>query len=174
MNQRTAASVALLVLFFASMASAQTRSPEPVANRLLGAWEMLEVRWVSAKETVSIAKAQPGIFLFTPNRYSILWTRTEKPRVAFKNLSEPTDEEIKAGFQSVVFNGGSYTITDSTVTTTALIAKVPGFEGGQQFYRYTIEGNVLRLTMFDETYPGGRKPDWAGTWQTEFVLKRAE
>ena len=133
---------------------------------------MTEVHWVSEGETFSIPDAQPGLFLFTPESYSIMWTRTKEPREAFKNLSAPTDDEMKAGFRSVVFNGGRYTFSGDTVTTVATIAKVPGFEGGKQFYRYTIEGDTLRLTMFDETYPDGAKPEWAGTWETEFVLER--
>lgn len=141
-------------------------------NSLLGSWKMDKVHWITADTTYSIEHAHEGLFLFTPNSYSIMWTPTEEPRVPFVDLSKPTDEELKTGFRSVVFNGGSYEITDSTLTTTAYIAKVPGFEGGVQYYRYLLENDLLRLTMFDETYPNGDKPSWSGRYETEFVMTR--
>ena len=141
-------------------------------NPLLGAWEMKEVHWISESETYSIDSAQPGVFLFTPTHYSIQWTRIEEPRTPFEDLSNPTEAEMIAGFRSVVFNAGTYHQTNDTVTTRAEIAKVPGFEGGVQFYRYSLEGDRLTLTMFDEDYPGGSKPEWSGVWETKFVLQR--
>lgn len=143
-------------------------------NSLFGAWEMKEVHWISADTTYSIPKTQPGLFTINEHRYTLMWTRTRSPRIPFKILSKPTDAEIKSGFQSVVFNGGTYKILDSTLVTTASIAKVPGFEGGQQFYRFKIEENRLELTMYDETYPDGTKPEWFGNWETKFVLERAK
>lgn len=159
-----------LSLCLAGHVGAQTATP---LNPLLGAWEMQAVHWIHAGGRNSVSPAQPGLFLFTDRRYAIMWTPTRSPRTAFQALAKPTDAETIAGFRSVVFNAGSYAYTDTTVTTTAQIAKVPGFEGGQQHYRYTLEGETLTLTMFDETYPGGAKPEWAGKVQTQFVLRRA-
>lgn len=149
-------------------------SDQPTASihPVQGAWSMASVHWESADQTVSIDPAQPGLFLFVGGSYSIQWTPTEAPRVPFEVLSAPTDEETLAGFRSIVFNAGSYELSDSLLTATASVAKVPGFEGGQQFYRYAIDGNRLTLTMFDETYPDGSKPEWSGGWETRFELVR--
>lgn len=59
------------------------------------------------------------------------------------------------------------------MNATAMVAKVPGFEGGQQHYNFRFENEQLILTMCDETYPDGSKPDCSGKWQTEFTLSRA-
>jgi len=139
----------------------------------LGAWEMVSIEWITKDTTYSIMQAQPGLFTFTDTRYSIMWTPTEEPRAAFKLLSDPTEEEIIAGFRSVIFNGGKYASTDSTITTTANIAKVPGFEGGKQFYNYEVKGETMILTMHDETYPNGDKPTWSGEYQTRFTMKKS-
>ncbi len=154
-------------------ACAQHRAAAPVVdNPLLGAWQVRSVHWHSAEKTHTIDAAQPGVFLFTERGYSIMWTPTREPRVPFAVLSKPTDAEMMAGFKSVVFNGGSYQLNPATreLTTTAQVAKVPGFEGGLQHYSYRFDGEVLHLTMVDETYPDGSKPEWSGVWQTEFVL----
>ena len=133
---------------------------------------MTEVHWISADTTYSIPKSQPGLLIVNEQRYSLMWTRTQQPRTPFKVLSRPTDDELKAGFQSVVFNGGTYRL-DKDLVTTAQIAKVPGFEGGDQYYRYSVRGDTLELTMYDETYPDGTKPEWAGIWETRLVFHRA-
>ncbi len=119
-------------------------------------------------------EAQPGIFMVTDTRYSIIWTPTNAPRTPFEILSKPTDAEAIAGFKSVVFNAGTYEIADDKFTIQAEIAKVPGFEGGRQFFEFSIDGDLLSLTMFDETYPDGTKPAWSGLWKTKFVMQRID
>ena len=145
-----------------------------VLNPLKGTWKMKSIHWKTKDTTYSIQEAQPGLFIFTDKTYSIMWTPTEVPREAFVDLSKPTEEELMSGFKTVVFNAGSYTHTDSTAIAIPIIAKVPGFEGGKQFYHYMIEGDILHLTMFDETYPNGDKPGWYGRYVTEFVMRRME
>ncbi len=157
-----------------SMYSCSTTRTVVKTNSLLGSWEMQSFYWMSKDTTYAREDVHPGIFLFTDKSYSIQWTPTSKAREKFSILSKPTDEEIIAGFKSVVFNSGSYISTGSTVVATAYIAKVPGFEGGKQFYSYDIKGDILSLTMYDETYPDGKKPDWVGKWKTKFVLKRIQ
>jgi len=176
MINKTISGLFIMVLFFTlacvSQEGGKIKQAGFDANPLEGAWVMKSIHWKTKDTTYSIHEAQPGIFIFTEDSYSIGWTPTEEPRIPFQNLSKPSDEELKAGFRSIVFNAGSYTHTDSTAVATPIVAKVPGFEGGKQFYRYKIDGNVLHLTMYDETYPNGKKPGWYGRYVTEFVMVR--
>lgn len=103
-----------------------------------------------------------GTFIYTPKRYCILYNPWTNKQKAFNTLSKPTGEEIKVAFKTIVFNSGQYTLTDLTITTTVDIAKVPDFEDGKQFYNYNINNDTLQITMFDETYPDGKKPKWYG------------
>jgi len=166
----------LLSTLFQACQKEQTvdNSSLPKENILLGSWEMSSIHWIAADTTYSIEKAQPGLLMINADRYAIMWTPTGEPRVPFVLLSNPTDDELKSGFRSIVFNSGTYEMTDSTFTTTAKIAKVPGFEGGRQFYQYKIENNTLELVMYDETYPNGDKPLWFGKYTTKFILKKVE
>jgi hypothetical protein len=50
------------------------------------------------------------------------------------------------------------------------MAKVPGFEGGKQYYTYKIDQNKLDIMMFDETYPDGKKPSWYGKMKVRFKM----
>ena len=145
---------------------------EQKKNELLGTWNLKEVQWISKDTTHYLKKPQPGLFLLNKKGYSIMWTPSEEERTPFKILSKPTDIEIKKGFQSIVFNSGSYIHSDSTLVTTAKIAKVPGFVGGKQYYRYALNHEELSLVMYDETYPNGSKPKWSGLWQTKLIFDK--
>jgi len=141
-------------------------------NKLLGSWKMQEIHYIY-KDTTYIGKPITyGTFLFAPKRYSLLYNPWTTPRKAFDTLSKPSDKEIIVAFKSIVFNSGSYVFTDSTVVTTADMAKVPGFEEGKQFYKYTIKDNNLDIMMFDETYPNGEKPAWFGKMKVKFIMKK--
>lgn len=142
-------------------------------NALLGSWSIDKISWVSKDTSVTITPDQKGILLVTPSYYSISWSPVKVKRKAFENLSRPSDEEVLQGFKSIVFNAGSFQKKDGVFATKALIAKVPGFEGGEQFYRYRLfDNDSLELLLYDETYPSGLKPNWIGQWQTAFILKR--
>jgi len=169
----------LLVSFLSFWGITSCNKPESTAekkpkNPLEGAWEMKSLYWITPDTTYTLDPSQPGLLLVTPKRYAIMWTPTAQARTPFVELSKPTDDELKAGFRSIVFNGGSYELNDSTLVTTASIAKVPGFEGGKQYYEYSIDNKQLTLTMYDETYPNGDKPDWFGKVKTKFIFERAE
>ncbi len=165
----------LIILCLAVMLlmACQKKQLKPENNPLLGAWQVVSVAWVSSEQTHTIEQAQPGMFIFNDSHYSLMWSPKRTPRTPFKNLSKPTDEEILAGFKSIVFNAGAYEVNGQEVVATARVAKVPGFEGGQLFYRFEFDGPLLLLTMYDETYPDGTQPDWSGKWQTRFTLERA-
>ncbi len=155
------------LLFLASCADQAMNDP------VQGAWEMQSVDWISKEKTNSIEKLQPGRMLFVDGQYTLMWTPSDQPRVPFKVLSNPTDDETIAAFRSMVYNSGSYTVDGNKLTTKATLARVPGFEGGQQIYEFEIEDDILKLRMVDEIYPSGEKPEWSGKWETLFTLKRA-
>ncbi len=163
----------LFIILFGLMACHKNTKPDQ-KNPLLGAWKVKSVTWVSSDKTHHIEQAQPGMFIFENSHYSLIWSPKRTPRVAFENLSNPTDEEILQGFRSIVFNAGTYQISGDQIVATALVAKVPGFEQGQLFYHFKHENNQLILTMYDETYPDGSKPDWSGKWKTVFTLVQAK
>lgn len=176
MKTNSIKSFALFLILGLAIFACQTNSSNTPStpHPLLGSWEMTAIHWITADTTYSVHEAQPGIFMIDSSKYTIMWTPLNEPRTPFENLSEPTDEEMKAGFRSIVFNGGTHEMTDSTLTTTAQIAKVPGFEGGQQFYKYSIDNNQLTMIMFDETYPDGTKPSWYGKYQTKFIFTKVK
>jgi len=159
----------IFLLLFGPFSWAGEHNNQP----LTGAWHLTGVEWRSAERTSALTDVQPGLFVFTTSHYALMWSPVNEPREPFQVLAKPTDEEIIKGFRSVIFNGGSYRYADGRLVTTAEVAKVPGFESGQQFFKVAQEGDQLTLTFHDEVYPDGSRPEWAGTWQTVFTLTRA-
>lgn len=145
---------------------------DPASDPLEGSWTLKAVEFATAEDSTLIDPAQPGRFIFADGQYTLIWTYKRTPREPFADLSNWQNEEMVTAFQTIVFNSGKYEIDGDNVETTADLARVPGFEGGQQFYEFEIEGDVLNLRMVDETYPDGRKPDWSGKQTTLFVLER--
>lgn len=163
----------IFLVLFTLLSSCDSQKKERVVKvkPLEGSWKMQEIHYIYP-DTTYIGKITYGTLLFAPKRYSLLYNPWTTERKAFDTLSKPSDAEIKAAFQSIVFNSGSYIYTDSTVVTKADMAKVPGFEGGQQFYSYSIKDDNLDIMMYDETYPDGKKPEWFGKMKVLFKMKK--
>ncbi|WP_370088630.1 ankyrin repeat domain-containing protein [Ekhidna sp.] len=140
-------------------------------NELIGSWKMNEIHYVYPDTTYKMEVLQ-GSLLIDEKRYSIMYNPSPRPRKAFESLSKPTEEEMLAGFRSIVFNTGPYEITDDVMLAHPDLAKVPGFEGGKQYYRYRLEGDKLFFRMYDETYPNGDKPEWYGKVEVQFILTK--
>lgn len=141
-------------------------------NPLIGSWKIQEIQYIYADTTYVQKEEDYGRFVFTAKNYAVMYNPRMQKRMPFQNLSKPSTEEITKAFQSIVFNTGSYLIDKNGITTTADIAKVPGFENGKQAFMMLIKNELLELTMFDETYPNGNKPAWFGKLKIKFILKK--
>jgi ankyrin repeat protein len=142
------------------------------SNTLEGSWKIQEIHYVYPDTTYIRKDLDYGRLLLGKHNYTIMYNPIMMKRTPFKNLSKAEDSEIKNAFQTIVFNSGTYVLEDDVIHTTADIAKVPGFEGGQQYYKMNLENDMLTMTMYDETYPNGNKPDWFGKLKVKFLLKK--
>lgn len=158
----------LLCLWFSALAVADESAT------VLGAWKLEKIKYHLEDREVEITPSGGGRWIFTETRYALMYVPMQEPRSPFAILAKPTDQEAIAGFKSVVFNSGSYEWQEDTLVTRADIAKVPGFEGGQQIYTFTHEGGTMILRMIDEIYPDGTKPDWSGKVEVSFFLRKED
>jgi len=143
-------------------------------SKLIGSWKVQEIHYQYQDTIYTMKDEDHGRFIFSNQNYALMYNPRMQARKPFVNLSKPEPEEISYAFASIVFNTGSYVLNNNIITTTADIAKVPGFEGGNQFYTMNLSDDTLELVMHDETYPDGKKPDWFGKLKIKFILKKEQ
>jgi hypothetical protein len=156
----------LLVSFFGCQQNQKTNSK--VALDFEGGWKLVEFNYFNQDTSVNVPNTS-GMFIFGDGSYSVLWTRGV--RTPFVDLSNPSDDEIKAAFNSIIFNMGTYEVSNDTIITKSQVARVPGFEGGGYIYKFNrINEDSLQLKVVDEYYPDGTHPEWIKDTKMEFVL----
>lgn len=156
------------VSFFASCSLRGTDE-----DSLSGAWTVAEITYRDAAGEDRITDPQPGLLIFSDRHYSFVWTLTAEPRKPFRTFTEPTTEEIRAAFNSIVVNAGEYEVSDDRLITRPIISRIPGFSGGYAVYEFILEGETLDLTMTDEYDRNGTQATWARQGRsTVFRLQR--
>lgn len=143
-------------------------------QQLNGSWKMEQIAYHYPDTTYLIDTPAPGIFVVCPLRYVIQYHPSKNSRTPFADFTDPTCEELKAAFQGLVFNTGTFHFNDSMFIALPNIARVPGFEGARQVYRYQVSDKQLLLTLEDEQYPNGTRPEWVGKIRVQFTLSKEE
>ncbi|WP_436515837.1 ankyrin repeat domain-containing protein [Ekhidna sp. To15] len=145
---------------------------EQANNPMIGSWKIKRIHYIYTDTTYKMPMEYEGRLIVTNNSYSIMYNPYGKERKSAETLSKLTDDEIKYAFQTLVFNSGTYELKEDSFITTADMAKVAGFEGGVQYYRMEQSEKDFTITMYDETYPSGDKPEWYGSLEVKFFLEK--
>jgi len=125
--------------------------PDSVTAQMRGAWRLAESTQTGRDTTLVNKSPQPGIVIFTDRHYSFMLTEGSEPRAPFADPARPTDVEKLRAFDTFSAHSGSYTVQDSTVQMTIVVAKNPSMMGPElrsSFARlvYRIVGDTLWLT----------------------------
>ncbi len=116
-------------------------------NPLQGVWSLTIAD--SGDGSPANDPSQPGLYIFADGYYSAVYAPGAEPRVPSATTFQPTAEEMVAQHESIIVNTGTYEINGSTVTFHPIIAKSPGFVGGQATSEFRVDGDVLTLTGQD-------------------------
>jgi hypothetical protein len=149
--------------------------PEPSAKGPLeGAWKGVESSFTWPDTSWTNTSPQPSLLLFTGHYYSEMFVTAGRlqygnmPRALFKDKFRPTDSERLAAFNSFIANCGTYQMTDSTITTSPIVARNPNFMAGEWFHTfvYRVQSDSLWLTL--------TSPAWAPEGKFRWTLVRLE
>jgi hypothetical protein len=101
---------------------------------LLGAWQLGPGQ-----------PGQAGLYLFTPTRYSMMLSSTDRPDIA--DTSKASADEFRALWGPLLANSGTYEVSGDLITIHPLVAKIPVVmkSGATEVYRFHIEGKTLTL-----------------------------
>ncbi len=130
----------------ATVSCSQAPPPDPAAqaNPLQGVWSLTASDPGDGSPVID--PSQPGLYIFVEGYYSAVYAPDDAPRVPAEITFQPTPEEMVAQHESIIVNTGTYEISGSTVTFRPIIAKSPGFVGGQATSEFRIDGDALTLT----------------------------
>ena len=135
----------------------QAAQEEAAANPLLGAWSMTAI---TAYGTM-IEPSQSGLFIFTEDHYSAVYSLGADPRPLSATAFAPTSDEMVAQYQTIIGNTGTYDVSGSTITYRPMVAKSPEFVGGHSTMDYAIDGNTLTLNTTSVVSADGMSPPTA-------------
>jgi hypothetical protein len=160
----------LIVLVTVQSAAAQVKNvvpskvvtqPKGVTQGILqGVWKVTEFSTAISSASAITTTAQPGIFIFTKNHYSIMFVSSEGPRPELP-IQNPTDAQKISAWEPFSANSGTYEIKGTILTTHPVVAKNPTVmkTGAFVTYGFKIQGNTLLLTPKESnTVPGGNPP----------------
>ena len=167
--------VLLVPLLVVATGCAQYTMDVPEAGCALeGSWVMTEIAVISERGENRYPDPAPGLFIFDKSHYSMVWMPLTEVPPDFEEIWRPTDEEKAAAFNSIVVNSGTYTYTDTTVTTVPTVAKTPEFIGGHAVYTYRVEGDTLWIDMTDTVSRDGVQDPGIGLFRMPLKLVRVE
>jgi hypothetical protein len=128
------------------------------STALKGAWKIVEQsrRSRGGDWTVGVPPYL-SLYVFTDKHYSYMFAPGQAPRRMFAgDPNQPTDAEKLAAYDSFVAGSGTYTLTGSTLTLTAVLHKNPHEMTGQPLkYEVEILGSTLRMTIANPPFAPG-------------------
>jgi hypothetical protein len=146
----------------------------PSVNSLRGVWKVVQIKLeLSGKEYVN-AEPQPGMMIFTSEYYSMVWMPQDKKQPDNTTIWQPTDIEKIQQFNSIIVNSGSYTLSDSLLTTFPLVAKTPEFIEGKADYHWSVRQDTLQLIVREIYSRDGVLDEGAQKYPTTLLLVRVE
>lgn len=167
-------SVAIGLVFLFTNVSCNQRGSEakaaPSTNPLRGVWSVTEM---SQSDGGSIDPSQPGLFIFTEDHYSAVYSLGADPRPLSTEAFAPTSDEKVAQYDTIIVNTGTYESDGSTITFHPMVAKSPEFIGGHSTMNYQMSGDKLQLTTSSVVSAAGDSAPLNGPGAT-MSLRRIE
>ena len=143
---------------------------EKEAKGVVGVWQVKEIAGQSGGEITD--KPFPGIIIFTPRHYSMVWVFDAEPPRSFAERWTPTDAEKIERFDSLVVNSGTYEVRGSTLRAHPVVARIPEFVGGKLICEYQVENDTMRLKFVDEYSYDGVQAPWVARGGLVLTLTR--
>jgi hypothetical protein len=141
------------------VADASSAKTQPGAASLRGVWKVTELSSRTPGQEWATLPLNGSLYIFTDRHYSYMFVPGAGPRDPFAgDPNRPTDAEKVRAYESIVAASGTYALSGSTLTLTALLHKNPSEMMGESLvYTVAIEGDVLRMTIVNAPFSPGRE-----------------
>lgn len=133
-------------LFLIVMATCSGSAQSNVA--LQGVWQATELITADAS-SITIGKAQLGLYIFTSRHYSMTRAVSTEPRpqLARAALASASAAELRATLLEFIGEAGEYELSGSVLTVHRVSALIPTNVGTTATFSWHIDGNYLTLTQ---------------------------
>ena len=129
---------AVLSCLIGSAARGQDKGP------LIGTWK---VAAIALPNQPKISSPQPGLYIFTPQYYSVVRINSDKPGPGYASRAQAKDSDIVALYDTLMAESGTYTVVGNRLRTHPLTAKNPSAASGSETeYEFDISSRTLVLT----------------------------
>jgi steroid delta-isomerase-like uncharacterized protein len=139
---------------YPNMLSMQRQLGKKEPSTLVGTWLITETTTTTSDSSWTNSNPQTGLYIFTETHFGNMLIQGSEPRQLFPE--SPTPEQRLAAYDPFIADAGSYELTDSTITTQNIIAKIPNvMTASGLVYRYKLSGDSLTLTFSGAWAPRG-------------------
>src|SRR5215831_10089925 len=115
---------------------------------VIGVWQVAEVT-TTGPNARTVAKPQPGLFIFTAGHYAQERVTADAPRAELPPADQRTDKQTADAFGPFAANAGTYDVKDNEITIKRMVAKDPTAmkAGNLQVLTFRLDGrDALWLT----------------------------
>jgi hypothetical protein len=158
------------ISFVSAIAVPVIAQEETAADRLIGAWKIVQTVVSNPSGETVDDTPPPGMYMFDGRYMSNLIVPEWEPRPVITN--ESSDEDILEAYRNFYADGGEYWIEGDVIQTHNLVAKVPNAmrldrkRGEGIRYRFHFEEDDLVITMTNQ--------GWARSGSITYRLHRME
>lgn len=106
-------------------------------NPLQGVWRVVD----------PTGQPGPGVYIFTAKHYSMMVASADRPEIP--DMSQATADQLRAVWNPMIANAGTYDVDGTSVTIRPIVAKIPVVmkPGAYEVYGFRVEGQTLTLTQ---------------------------
>ena len=141
--------------------SAAVADAKPTHTRvsLRGVWKVTELSSRTEGGEWAALPLNSSVYIFTDKYYSYMFATGIGPRRLYAgDPNKPTDAEKVGAYDSFVAASGTYELSGSSLTLTALLHKNPNeMVGDRLIYSVVIDGDLLQMTIVNPPFAPGRE-----------------
>ncbi len=138
------------------------------AKDLVGTWNLVSATSTQDGKKTDVFGPNPkGVLVLDANgRYTLVFLRSDLPKITSANRATGTSEENKAVVQGSIAHFGTYSVSEDNKTLIFRIesSTFPNWSGAEQKRPFTITGDELKYTV----------PSASAGGSGELVLRRAK
>jgi hypothetical protein len=140
----------LVLVSVAGLTLAAQQRTDGSRSSLQGVWRVVERTSTTAapyRAAGTQRNPQPGFYIFTGRHYAQVVINSDKPRPELPDVAKATADQLRAVWDPLVAQAGTYDFTGDVVTMHPVAMKTPAPSGAVATWSYKLDGTTLTMTQ---------------------------